>query len=72
MVLVEHGGDAVKAKAVKAELVEVEAQVGEEEALDFPAAIVEEAAVPEGVEAAGAVVEVAVVGAVKAVQAVKD
>jgi hypothetical protein len=49
VVVVEHGGDAVEAEAVEAQLLHPVAQVGEQVAQRLVAAVVEQAGVPQGV-----------------------
>lgn len=72
MVLVHHARHAVEAEAVELVLLDPEAQIAEQEAEDLVVAVVEEAAVPELVPAAAALVEVLVVGAVELVDAIED
>ena len=72
MVLVHHTRHTVKAEAVKLELLDPEAQVAEQEAQHLVVAVVEEAAVPELVAAAGALVEVEVVSTIELVEAIQD
>ena len=65
VVHVEHGGDPVEAEAVEVEFLDPVAGVREEEVEDGRFGVVEAAGVPCGVEAAWAVVEVLVGGAVE-------
>ena len=65
-------GDAVEAEAVEAELLEPVADVGEQEAADLVAAVVEALRVPRRVLAALAGVEVLVAGAVEVVEALGE
>ena len=51
MVVVEHGGDAIEAKAIEAEVLHPVGEVREEELADFFSAVVEKAGVPLGVVA---------------------
>ncbi len=69
MIEIEHAGDAVEAEAVEAEFFEPEAAVGEQEALDFVFAVIEEEGIPAAVEASGAGVEILMIGAVEMVEA---
>jgi hypothetical protein len=62
---VHHAGDAVESEAVEHERVHVVTEVGQEEAEDLVAAIVEEARVPKLMPASSPLVKVEVVGAVK-------
>ncbi len=70
VVQVHHAGDPVEAEAVELVLLQVEAQVGQQEAEHLPVAVVEEPGVPHPVVPAGARVEVVAVAAVKHVDAV--
>ena len=67
-----HGGDAIKPEAVKVVLLKVPPEVGEEETKDLPAAVVEEAAVPEVMKAPFPRVEVAALASIKLVQSIED
>ena len=70
-VKVHHGGDAVKAISIKLVLVDVPAQVGQEEPEHLPLPVVEDLGVPQRVLPFARAVEVAVVRPVELVQPVK-
>ena len=69
---IHHARHSVKAEAVKAILLHVETEVGQEEAQDFVVAVIEEPAVPELMTSLAAFVEVKVIGAVEEVQTVEN
>jgi hypothetical protein len=71
MMLVHHTGHTVESEPVKHVLVHVKPQVGQEEPKDFVVSVVEQSTVPELVSASSAFVEVAVIRAVKVVEAIE-
>jgi len=46
MMEVEHGGDAIEAEPVEAELLDVVSQVGQKKTQDLPFGVVKQTAVP--------------------------
>lgn len=72
MMLVHHTRNTIESEPVKHVFVHVEPEIREEEAHDLMVTIVEESTIPELVSSSRAFVEVAVVGAVKVVEAAKD
>ena len=70
IVQVQHGGHGVHPDAVDVVLVQPEGGAGEQEAVHLVAAVVEDPAVPLGVEALAAISVLVQFGTVEAVQAV--
>ncbi len=69
--VVEHGGDAIEAKAVEMEFLEPVADVGEQEVADLGSAVVEALGIPLRVLAAIAGVEILVAGAIEVVESLR-
>lgn len=72
MVEVHHAGDTVKAEAIKAIFLHVEAQIAQQEAHGLVAVVVEQTRVPKVMAAFTALVEVLVIASVKVVESVQN
>ena len=69
--MVEHRSHSIKPEPIEPILLQIPAEVGQQEPQHLPAAVVEEPRVPEGVDPARAAVEEAAVRAVELVEAVQ-
>jgi len=72
VVNVHHTCDTVESEAIELIFIHPKPEVGEEESKDLMMAVVEEATVPELMTALGALVEVAVIGAVEHIQSIEN